>query len=93
MKYSLFEKRIEKKFVSNNEDEKVKYKKVFFPKMEEIDTGIGSGISNSHFLRYLEWWGSSKAAIRARDVETLHGSQSLSQYKKHVALVADVTQL
>lgn len=54
MKYSLFEKRIEKKFVSNNEDEKVKYKKVFFPKMEEIDTGIGSGISNSHFLRYLE---------------------------------------
>lgn len=58
MKYSLFEKRMRNSSVSNNEDEKVKCKKVFFPKMEQIDTSTGlgkrSGISNSHFLRYLE---------------------------------------
>lgn len=43
MKYSLFEKRMRNSSVSNNEDEKVKCKKVFFPKMEQIDTSTGLG--------------------------------------------------
>lgn len=43
MKYSLFEKRMRNSSVPNNEDEKVKCKKVFFLKMEQIDTSTGLG--------------------------------------------------
>lgn len=75
MKYYLFEERIRNSSVSNNEDEKVKYERVFFlPKMEQIDTGLGKNFQfafpplSRTMMRIIK---SSDTCLRCRNVARL----------------------